>query len=311
MCCIGDVQARPIAGKQLACHRLTMPTTWHADKVAHHGLAISSDGSHAAVTVEHYKHCVVVYALPDWRMVTSFGEYGVCSVGKCCFTKDNTILVAEPSNGALVEYSLAGARRRCITSANNLFVPYCVACNDDVVVASNRDTKLDLPYVFVFGAVSGELLGAFGAHKSVAGQAHGIHIHCGHIYVAESRKSSSTGRDRSRVSVWTLSGEFVQFSGATALTVAADVTVADNGELLAVDMEDNMLFVFSSVGAELHRTVQLPGTDDSGSDSDAAGDGSGSDDADGEPPLDPVAMAMSGGKLYVLDQVQASVAMYQ
>lgn len=124
------------------------------------------------------------------------------------------------------------------------------------------------------GPAVGQLSGCFGVRFSQDG---------GHILIAES--------ENKRLSKFTLAGDFTRCIGVGTLTGPFDVDFAPNGDIIVADFNSHLLFAFAPDGSSLLYTCG----------------------GEGDAPRKfrkPVALAMQGGKIYVLDNASARVQVF-
>lgn len=153
---------------------------------------------------------------------------------------------------------------------------YSVAASADVVVVGTGSQE---KAVLVFDMTNGRLLRSFGLRGSGEGRLStclGIRFtpDGGHILIAE---------ENGRLSQFSLIGAFVRCIGSDTLADPGDVDFAANGDILVADRCHDSVFVFSREDGSFLRTCGWQGL---------------------QPGCFkyPTALAMHGGKLYVLDQ---------
>ena len=285
------MQVPPVTGKFVRKIALQTSADWN------NGLAISPDGVH--MVTSHSNHTLSVYSLPGGEHLRPFGSEGIgkgqfCWPAGLCYSVAGNILVAEQGNKRVQEVTLTGNHVRFIgAGVINDFIWGIAANAELVVVGKHGDVSNNR--IMMFDAVTGALVRAFGDYGDAPGQ---MLKYCWrirftpdsrHIIVAESKGGGTGGR----LSVFTLAGEFVRCVGNGELKAALDVEFANNGDVIVCD------------GAPNHRICMY------------SGDGStllrqwgGKGDADGML-LDPTALAMCRGQLYVLDAGSKRVQVFE
>lgn len=144
------------------------------------------------------------------------------------------------------------------------------------------------PQLLLFDVVSGTLIRSFGLEGPGEGRLSGNEgcrftpDGC-HILIAE--------RNNNRLSLFTLTGDFVRCVGTGCLSSPTDVDFAPNGDILVVDSLNHRICVFSSDGSTLLRTI--------------GGQGTGVGQL-----LYPYTLAVYGDALYVLDRTSARVQVF-
>ena len=271
--------------------KLTLKTS--ADH--NYGLAISPDSAY--LVVSHSNHTLSVYALPGGEHIRTFCSEGTSEgqfkhPAKLCFSATGNILVAECDNKRVQEVTLFGDLVRFIGVSVIDDEIWGIAANAELIVVGKFNCTSN-NRIMMFDAVAGAFVRAFGDFGEESGQLMeyciGIRItpDCRHIIVAESN-NNGTGR----LSVFTLAGEFVRCIGEGELMDASDVEFAENCDIIVCDCWADRICVYSADDSTLLRQW--------------GGEG----DADGEFKL-PVALAMCGCQLYVLDMGSKRVQVFQ
>lgn len=173
------------------------------------------------------------------------------------------------------EMTCAGVFVRMI-GVSVLRFPTGVAVSAGMIAVSCDDGP---EHVHTFDVTNGRHIRSFGVHGTSPGQlggANGLRFTpsgC-HILVAE--------RTNSRLSLFTLTGDFVRCIGEGMLSCPVDVDFASNGDILVADEASRRVYVFSADGCTLLRSFGGEGT---------------------EPGLFqcPTALAAHADELYVLD----------
>ncbi len=135
-----------------------------------------------------------------------------------------------------------------VVGVGQLDGPSGVCANADVVVAS--ETRAHRVTVFTRG--SGDVRHRFGTRGSGDGQLsapRGLCFTCGHRHIAVA------DRGNSRVSVFTVGGEFVRHVGAGVLCEPQGVACSAFGELVVADTGNHRICVFGASDA-LCRTLR-------------------------------------------------------
>ena len=283
------MQALPITGKFVRRIALQASADWN------NGFAISPDG--ANMVVSHGNHTLSVYSLPGGEHIRTFGNEGAGEgqfnwPAKVCFSAEGSILVAESLNRRVQEMTLSGDHVRFIGVGvidDNI---WGIAANAELIVVGKYDCTSN-NRIMMFDAVAGAFFRAFGDYGDAPGQlmynCNGIRFapDSRHIIVAESNDDGN-----SRLSVFTLAGEFVRCIGEDVLKDAADAEFADNGDVIVCDSSNHRICVYSGDGSTLLRQWGDEG------------------DADGKFRY-PVALAMCGGQLYVLIEGSKRVQVFE
>ena len=250
-----------------------------------HGLAISPDSTH--MVASHSDDTLSVYSLPGGEHIRTFGSYGVGTVqfnmpGKLCFGVAGNILVADAGNKRVQEVTLTGDHVRFIGVGVIDDPIWGIAANAELIVVGKYNCTSN-HRIMVFDAVTGTFVRAFGDYGDAPGQlmdyCMGIRFmpDSRHIIVAE-----DNGDGRGRLSVFTLTGEFVRCIGEGELSDVCDMEFADNGDAIVCDSNCDRICVYSADGSTL--LLQWGGEGD----------------ADGKFEI-PTALAICGGQLYVLN----------
>lgn len=159
-----------------------------------------------------------------------------------------------------------------------------IVASADVIVAGTSSGR-----VVVFDMPSGDLILSFGTPGTTAGRLNGcsgvrLTPDGHHVLIAEHWNR--------RLSLFTLTGEFVRCIGEDALNQPNDVDFATNGDVLVADKGNNRICVYSPDGSALLRSF--------GSQGDAAGEFK-----------SPFSLAVHGGQLYVLEYDAARVQVFE
>ena len=291
-------------------HIRTLPIRSRGEYNHASGLAVSPDS--VTMAISDSDHTVTVFALPNGDFVREFGTEGdgpsqFGDPGKLCFSplSQDRLLVAEWRNKRVQEVTLTGDHVRFIGVGVIDDGIECIATNCELVVVGKHSNSSNRR-VMMFGTVSGDLVRAFGNFGDKPGQlmhnCYGVRIAPGghRIIVAEWNGSRVTGpNEKGRLSVFTITGEFVKCIGEHDLKEARDVDFADNGDIIVSDAErlrNHRICVFSADGSELKAFW--------------GGSESVRTDIAGRFKL-PNAIAMRGGRLYVLDEGSKRVQVFE
>ena len=261
------------------------------------GLVISPDS--ARMVTSHSDDTLSVYSLPSGEHIRTFGSKGTGegqfqSPVKLCFSVAGNILVAESNNMRVQELTLTGDHVRFI-GVGVIFDPISgIAANAELIVVGMY-ACISNNRIMMFDAVTGVFVRAFGDCGDAPGQlmkyCQGIRFtpDSRHIIVAESNDSFANGR----LSVFTLAGEFVRCIGEGELKAAYDIEFAASVDIIGCDgYPKHRIYVYSADGSTLLRHWG----------------GAGFTDGKFKCPL---ALAMCGGQLYVLDQWTKRVQVFE
>ena len=226
-CCCAPAQNPSIYGTFLREFALAVPAG-----VVVQGATISHDRAHLVLSCTDKS--LLVFAMPTGTFLRKI-EAGLQDPAKIAFTGDNNILVAEHSGKRVQEVSLTGESVRIIGEGVINDNVSGVATNDEFIVVAKSHTESD-NRVLVFDACTGDLVRSFGAYGGAPGQinrfvsAVRISPDGTHVFVAE-----GDGAGVSRVSQFTITGEFVKVIGAGDLKAPADFAFAASGDIVVVD----------------------------------------------------------------------------
>ena len=228
--------------------------------------------------------------------------------GRLCFSAAGHILVAESQNMRVQEVTLMGQHVRFIGSAGwfsrGINERIWAVAASPVFIAVGKISDASSSRIVLFDAVSGALVRSFGELGHAPGQlmqqCNGIRFtrdgSC--VVVAE-----SSGYGQGRVSVFTVAGDFVRTFGRREVKGGADVEFADNGDVIVSCRRLAQIFVYSPDGRVLLRQwgrAQAAGSDTPSAD--AAGDVDLCEGRSESGLGKPTALALSSGRLYVLDR---------
>ena len=289
---IVQAHAQSITGKKV--RNIGLQTS--AD--GNYGLAISPDSAH--MVASHGDHTLSVYLLPGGERIRKLGSEGAGEgqfkwPAKLCFSASGNVVVADCGNKRVQEVTLTGDHVRFIGAGVIKNEIWGIAANAEVIVVGKYACTSN-NRIMMFDAVAGALVRAFGDYGDAPGQ---LMEYClgirftpdnGHIIVAESNPGVCTG---GQVSVFTHAGEFVRCIGGGQFKAALEVEITDNGDIIVCDgWPYHRICVFSADGSTLLRQWGGYGV------------------ADGMF-INPTALAMCGGQLYVLDRGNKRVQVFQ
>ncbi len=215
------------------------------------GVAVSRDGS--TLLVSDYwgrSHLIYKFRVVDGsrlRVIGGFGDgplqfHSPCQVW---IASDDFVFVAEYGNHR-VQVLTPRLDFHAFIGQGHLSSPHGVCASDSVVVVS------EISHISVFSRGDGALLRRFGSYGSGDGQlqrSHGLCFVSGdrHVAVAESCNS--------RVSVFSVDGDFIRHVSLGLLTRPTGVACSAFDELVVADT-NNRVSVFSASG-ELVTTIEM------------------------------------------------------
>ncbi len=153
---------------------------------------------------------------------------------------DDCVFVADTGNNR-VQVLTPGLDFHGFVGVGQLAHPTGVCANADVVVVAERDTHR----VTVFNRRDGVMLRRFGSEGSGNGQLKNPHGLC---FMHDNRHVAVADCGNSRVSVFSVEGEFVRHVGVGELIDPTGVACSAVGELVVADVSDETVAVFSSSG---------------------------------------------------------------
>jgi len=241
---------------------------------------------------------ITVYSTVDGAETVSFGGRGAgpgqFNLGqfnmssKLCITPRDTLLVADFGNQRVQEVTFSGVHIGDI-GAGVFGEGICgIACNDELIVVTKYG-GFTPNRVLVFNYSTGELLRQFAAHGSGDGQigrSTGVRFTPDnqHIIVVDTY-------DNNRLSTFTVDGVFVKHIGVGVLGGGpCDVDFTADGCIIVADCRNHRVCIFAADGA-MTSSWGSKGT------------------SDGQFEY-PTALAVSGGKLLVLDAYTARVQVF-
>ena len=267
------------------------------------GIAVSPDGYY--MVVSQNRAALIVYSLPDGEHIRTIGSVGAvaqtCAVeakidrpAKLCFSAVGTILVAQVRLRRVQEVTITGEHVRFFGDG---LIPQRIvgiAANTEfVVVGKCRGVGND--QIMMFDAVTGVLLRSFGECGTAPGQlgrwCQGFRITMTPDSSTQLFVASDSGSGYSHVSVFTANGKFVSAFGDQLFGAAHDVDILDSGDLIVCDHWRHRMFVFSPDGTKVLQEIALDGDPRCGGSR-------------------PTALAVSGGRLYVLERETRRVQVF-
>lgn len=261
--------------------------------------AVNHDETLLAVTTasmihSREPHHVVLQKLPTGEQVASYGTKGsdpgeFCCPRGICFTSDGSMLIADSGNKRIQNITTTGNLVRIIGHGVFTGDVMGVTANDDVIVASQVNTRANR--LLMFDSRTGAFMRWFGACGHGRGQLwdpRGLRMmpDGGHIIVT----------DQTRLSVFALSGEFVCHIGSTfGLNGASDVCFDDGNNMIVAGNWTHEVLILSGDGSRVLRRIggQSP------QDSDVF-----------EPFKYPIGVTMVNGQLYVLQNGTTKVYVF-
>lgn len=186
---------------------------------------------------------------------------------------------------ALQEVTRTGAHVRSIGVGDLFRDVHGIAAVGGLLVVTALEGYTTL---FVFDLHTGHRLRSFGEEGSCEGeltQSVGVRFtpDGSHILIADGGNN--------RLSLFTMTGDFVRCIGVDALDSPEDVDFSSNGDILVADCNKNRVCVFSPDGSTLLRAFGMTGDE-------------------GEQLKEPIALAMHDQYLYVLDWGSARVQLF-
>jgi DNA-binding beta-propeller fold protein YncE len=218
------------------------------------GIAASRDGS--TVLVSDYfggSHAIHEFRVVDGSRLRVIGGGGTRPLQfkgprQVWIASDDFVFVADGSNNR-VQVLTPRLDFHCFIGVGNLSSPHGVCASDSDVVVSEEAHRIS-----VFNRSDGALLRRFGSKGSGDGQLHrpyGLCFMSGHRHVAVADRSNS------RVSVFSVDGEFIRHVGVGKLSNPAAVACSAFDELVVADT-NTRISVFSASG-ELLKTMGCGG----------------------------------------------------
>jgi len=237
---------------------------------------------------------ITVYSTVDGSETVSFGGNGAGPGRfkrpmKLCITPRDTLLVADFGNKRVQEVTFSGVHIRYIGEGVFRGDIYGIACNDELIVVTKFIGAMP-NRVLVFNYSTGELLRQFAAYGSGDGQIgqHPTGVRFTpdnqHIIVVDILYNK-------RLSMFTVDGVFVKHIGVGVLGSGdCDVDFTADGRIIVAEYCNHRVCVFAADGV-MTLSWGTEGT------------------SDGQFEY-PTALAVSGDKLFVLDDFSARVQVF-
>ena len=263
------------------------------------GLAVARDGSLFAVSNGH-TNMITVYSTVDASETVSFGGRGAGSGQfnepfKLCTSPRDTLLVVDFGNKRVQEVTFSGVHIRYIGEGVFGDCIYGIACNDQHIAVTKYGGATP-NRVLVFNYSTGELLRQFGPCGNGDGRIEhptGVRFTPDnqHIIVVDTHYKNQ------RLSMFTVDGVWVKHIGVGVLggggmryVDLGDVDFTTDGGIIVADYGNHRVCVFAADGV-MTSSWGAEGT------------------SDGQFKY-PTALAVSGGKLFVLDSFSTRVQVF-
>jgi DNA-binding beta-propeller fold protein YncE len=214
------------------------------------GVAVSRDG--CTLLVSDYdggSHAIHVFRVVDGSRLRVIGSRGD---GPLQFKKPRQVWVASDDFVFVAEYGNGRVQVLTPTLDFHGFVgvgllssPVGVCANDAVVVASEYAAHR----ISVFRRCDGALLRRFGCRGSGDGQ---LSFPRGLCFMSGHRHAAVADHENSRVSVFSVEGEFVRHVGVGKLRYPSGVACSAFDEIVVADAGNDLVVVFSVSGEILH-----------------------------------------------------------
>jgi len=236
---------------------------------------------------------LTVYSTVDGSETVSFGSSGdgpgqFDRPSMLCITPRDTLLVADFGNQRVQEVTFSGVHIRYI--GEGVFGDgICgIACNDELIVVTKYGYTTP-NRVLLFNYSTGELLRQFGPCGSGDGQ---MGYSAGVRFTPDNQHIIVVDTDYSRrLSMFTVDGVFVKYIGVGVLGSGdCDVDFTADGHIIVADDSNHRVCIFAADGA-MTSSWGTEGT------------------SDGQFKY-PTALAVSRGKLFVLDEGSARVQVF-
>jgi DNA-binding beta-propeller fold protein YncE len=213
------------------------------------GVAVSRDGSTLLVSDSYgVSHAIHAFRVADGSRLRVIGGAGD---GPLQFKNPRQVWVASDDHVFVADYS--NKRVQVLTprldfhgfvGVGQLVGPSGVCADDDVIVVSEDDAHR----ISVFKRRDGALLRRFGCEGSGDGQ---LKNPCGLCFMSGHRHVAVTDNSNSRVSVFSVEGEFVRHVGVGKLNRPSGVACSAADEIVVASYS-NRVVVFSASGEMLH-----------------------------------------------------------
>lgn len=130
---------------------------------------------------------------------------------------------------------------------------HAVACSGDTIAVSVFSADAQ---ILLFQSASGALLRSFGVRGRAVGQLNG----CGGLrFTPDGARLLIAEESNRRVSMFTVTGEWVCCIGAGQLSRPTDVEIAPNGDIVVIDSDNHRVCMFVGEGGVLKGTCGGPG----------------------------------------------------
>jgi sugar lactone lactonase YvrE len=213
---------------------ITMPGV----KSSCNGIAVSGDGSMLLVSDNlGSTHGLHVFSVADGSQRHAI--YGADFGRQMWIAADGFVFVALQHRNQ-VQVLTPRLERHSVVGAGDLSSPAGVCANADVVVVSDGTH-----HVTVFNRSDGALLRRFGGEGAGDGQ---LSRPCGLCFLHSDRHVAVADSYNSRVSVFSIYGEFVRHVGVGELRAPQGVACSAFDELVVADTGKSRVVVFSSSG---------------------------------------------------------------
>jgi DNA-binding beta-propeller fold protein YncE len=252
------------------------------------GMAVNADRSMMAVSYEELHQIHVFRLTPSFERVCVIGRVGTGPAEfycprRLCFTDDDTILVCDRGNSRVQQWTVPGEYLRSFTAQ----MPVSVAVHGDMVAVGTYDGLLE-----IYLLATGELLRRFGSRGNGPGQIGGYATSI--RFTRDGLSLLIAECSNRRLSLFTVDGVFMKHIGADIVDYWSnnDVSFGAGDEIIVADSGNNRICVFSPDGDTLIKTWGSYGT--------AAGQFE-----------YPIALAVSGSYLYVMDNLKTRVQVFE
>jgi len=262
------------------------------DASHNYGIAVTQDGSRLAVSNDR-THMITVYDTVSGEETATFGGNGAgpgkfSNPFKLCITPRDSLLVAEHGNQRVQEVTMAGVHIRYIGAGVFGDGVHGIACNGDHIVVTKYGCFTP-NRVLVFNYSTGELLRQFVAHGS--GDGHIGQLSTGVRFTPDNQHIIVVDMSNRRLSMFTVSGVFVKHIGVGVLGGGwCDVDFTADGRIIVADWGSCRVCIFAADGA-MTSSWGKQGTSNGKF-------------------KNPTALAVSGDKLFVLDDFSARVQVF-
>jgi sugar lactone lactonase YvrE len=221
------------------------------------GVAVSRDGSTLLLSDEDFgSHAIHEFRVEDGsrlRVIGGAGDGPLQFKGprQVWIASDDYVFVAELGNKR-VQVLTPRLDFHTFVGEGQLVTPSGVCADDDIIMVSERDAHR----ISVFSRGDGALLRRFGSLGSGDDQ---LNTPCGLCFitgmpVSGRRHVAVADHGNSRVSVFSVEGEFVRHVGVGELNHPHGVACSAHDEVVVADTWNSRVAVFSASGEVLHAT---------------------------------------------------------